>query len=99
MEVRRQAPARGRPPLGSTALPSNGLRCTHKVVVKLVDAQMLVGMVVCMVLQYDEEPMDPWHIHPPPLDQTDMDGWCRSRGEVLPWISDVAWPPRGAGAT
>jgi hypothetical protein len=39
--------------------------------------------------------MDPWHIHPPPLDHTDMDGWGRTRGEMIPQISDMAWAPRG----
>ena len=64
-------------------------------VVESVDAQTPVGMVVYMVLEYGGGPMDPWHIHPPPLDQPNMDGWCTSRGEVIPWISDMVKPPRG----
>jgi hypothetical protein len=83
MEVRWWVPAVGDRLLGSTALPSNSLGCIPMTNVKSVDVQMPVGMTVSMVSEYDGGPMDPWHIHAPPLNQTDIDGWC-----TKPWGGD-----------
>jgi len=80
------------PTLGCTASPSYNPRSYPKVVTRLV------GEVVCLPLEDDGGSMDPWHIHPPPLDQTDLDGGCRSHGGVIPQISDVVGPREESGA-